>query len=445
MDAALPKAFRYNERQVKVYAHRLKTNIDWSKEAAAAKSKGDPYDPPSDDDGDTARDDYVKRICGDGLGGMRRTQTVELLSLQTLADLHSSLVCWSDEQPERCDWQERLRRYIKRREAGEQPLESAFGTTEDDDSQDVRTARFTGRRRQTDAALVIEDKLYVKGIEHGDAAFEADYATLIDDWKGLVGNSDPKIASISKGGGLDLRFDQIDLIRVGQPYWILHQGDCVHCFVVEQVRALRPSENKALRKGLSTSNIEGAPVGTAFVPFPRITCLSTPTMLRFAADDKHNYGLGHHILRWEDSLAMTQPRAGAESKAAEGGTQGEASMPNPWQVANLRTRRKDEGLLRKKQGKCLACSWRKAQVGILGGKSVRLPLASVEVDESDGTQPEAAVDGLDDYLTSICTPCAAILGLPTLPMADGGSVELDWDRINSEKDRQAGWTVFPMY
>lgn len=105
-------------------------------------------------------------------------------------------------------------------------------------------------------------------------------------------------------------------------------------------------------------------------------------------------------------------------------------------------------MLRKKQGKCLACSLRKAQVGILGGDSVRLPLAPTDPDEDDRTEDTPAVDGLDDHLTSICTPCAAILGLPTKPTStekeEETPLELDWDQI-AAMDHRAGWTVFPLY
>ena len=495
-DAALPRAFRYSDRQVKVYAHRLKTkyinsldrpfeakdvhrllhpsratqaetkahgpqaglcaaaqatgaslqptvftisffsgSIDWSEEYAAARNQKDLADGA---DGDNARDDYVKRICGDGLGGMRRTQTVELLSTQSLSTLHSSLVCWSNEQPERVGWRERLSRQA------EQHSGVQHGTIDHDaenEDQDVHSARYTGRPRQTDTALVIEDKLYSKGARHGDKAYEADYATLLQKWIESTGNTHIKAGWSSKGGDLDQRLDQIGAIRVGQPYWLLHQGDCVHCFVVEQVRALRPSEEAAMRRGTPASNIETAPLGAAFMPLPRITWLSTPAMLRFAADSKHSYGVGHHILQWEGSLPFPDSASAEAGSRAAGNT-----VSNPWQSAKLRIRRSDEAMLRQKQGKCLSCSLRKAQVGILGGVSVRLPLASNDPEQADSPQAEPTMDGLDDHLTSICTPCAALLGLPTRPIASTQTgPELDWDRIDKEKHRRAGWTVFPLY
>ncbi|KAJ9477047.1 hypothetical protein PHBOTO_000708 [Pseudozyma hubeiensis] len=510
MDAVLPSAFRLTERQSKVYAHRLKSkyinsldrpfqsndihrllrrvpprskptaarasesgssspkvvesssvplvftisffssNIDGSKEDAAAKRDADPSTANDDMDGDNMRDEYVKRICGDGLGGMKRAQTIQLLSNQTLSDLQSSLCCWSDEMPERFGWRNRLQRHEQRRVLSGSTHHFPVSGVCVEESTDVRLARYTGRRRQTDTALIIEDKLYTKGTRHGESSHEAGYATLLQEWKQSTGNADAKVGWSETGGNLDLRLDQVSALRVGQPYWLLHQGDCVHCFVIEQVRALRPSEQKALRQSAAAGNVESAPRGTEFVPFPRVTWLSTPAMLRFAADHNHNYGLGHHILRWEGTLPPLQPSQLREDVAAEvsGSKQGDATTQSSWQIANLRTRRKDEGMLRKKQGKCLACSLRKAQVGILGGDSVRLPLAPTNPDEDDGTQDTPAIDGLDDHLTSICTPCAAILGLPTESISTRKEeeipLELDWDQI-AAMDHRAGWTVFPLY
>ncbi|GAC96710.1 hypothetical protein PHSY_004294 [Pseudozyma hubeiensis SY62] len=506
MDAVLPSAFRFTERQLKVYANRLKSkyinsldrpfestdihrllhhapprnkptaaraseagsssstvvgsssaplvftisffssNIDGSREDAAAKRDADPSTTNDDTDGDNARDEYVKRICGDGLGGMKRAQTVRLLSNQTLSDLQTSLCCWSDELPERFGWRSRLQRHEQRRILSGSTHHFPVSGVGVEESTDVRLARYTGKRRQTDTALIIEDKLYTKGVHHGESSHEVDYATLFDQWKQSTGNTDAKVGWSERGGNLDLRLDQISALRAGQPYWLLHQGDCVHCFVIEQVRALRPSEQRALRKNAAGVNVESAPKGTEFVPFPRVTWLSTPAMLRFAADHNHNYGLGHHILRWEGTLPPSQPSQLREHVAPEasGSKQGDATPQTSWQIANLRTRRKDEGLLRKKQGKCLACSLRKAQVGILGGDSVRLPLAPTDPDKDDGTQDTPAIDGLDDHLTSICTPCAAILGLPTKSTSTGTSAELDWDQI-AAMDHRTGWTVFPLY
>lgn len=311
---------------------------------------------------------------------------------------------------------------------------------------DARYARFTGARRHTDAALIIENKLYSKGIRHGDAPHEADYATLLDQWRKSSGHADAEIGWTENGGDLNLRLDQLKPLRVGQPYWMLHQGDCIHSFVIEQVRALRPSEDMALQSPIAASSVENAPAGTAFVRFPRVTWLSSPAMLRFAADNKDNYGLGHRILHWEGLLPLYHSETGPEAGPRDT-SQIEASA---LQIAMGRTKRKDEGLVRKKQGKCLACALRKAQVGILGGDRVRVPTTSTGQETDDASaQDEAAIDGLDDHLVTVCTSCAALLGLPTRAVITGpdseGSIELDWQRIDREKGRHAGWTVFPMY
>ncbi|SPO19779.1 uncharacterized protein UTRI_00171_B [Ustilago trichophora] len=530
LDAALPSAFRFDQRQLQVYAHRLKpkyinsldrpfevkdihkllrptwqppassnahdaqsgpsnltdkskarshsnvftvsffsSSLGLSKEEAAASIQVEPSNTAPDTDGDSMRDDYVKRVCGDGLGGMRRSQTVELLSTHTLLDLQSSLVCWSDGQPERYGWRRRLARQLnKSRAIGKgqgagmhtgtpsqrQAQTSPQASLEHDDDEeedgnvDARLARFTGRRRETDAALVIEDKLYTRGVRHGDAAHEADYAKLLDDWKKSTGNITANVGWKAMGGDLNLRLDQLVSIRIGKPYWMLHQGDCVHCFVVEQVRALRPSEQLALQNSVTTVSVENAPAEAALIRFPRVTWLSTPTMLRFAADNKDNYGLGHRILHWDGLLPLTHPGLDLEASLQDASQAG-PSLPTALQIAMGRTKRKDEGLLRKKQGKCLACSWRKAQVGILGGDRVRFPSTTFDQDDDAAVQDDPVIEGLDDHLITVCTSCAALLGLPTRSantVRDSGeTVELDWQRIDSEKGRDAGWTVFPMY
>ncbi len=499
LDASLPNAFRFTERQLKVYAHRLKqkylNSLDRPFEAAQlhkllhhsrkvaqpgavqpsqdasvpgpsiqnAPSRPSVYhisffisslDPSTDDvaaqqkNADAAavsdvdaRDNYVKRICGDGLGGSKRSQTIELLSTQTLSDLLGTLVCWSDEQPERHGWQQRLQKtsYCPDATAAGQEAVASLqqDLSGDEESQETCSARYTGRRRHTDVALIIEDKLYSKGLRAGDALYEADYATLLNEWKSRCGLSDAQAGWSSSGGDLSLRLDQLGSIRIGRPYWLLHQGDCVHAFVIEQIRALRPLEEK----GTFSSDLENVPSGSAVTPFPRITWLSTPAMLRFAADDKDNYGLGHRILLWEGLMPMQSSGAGPEVGALAAG---DLTQRSALQVALGRTRRKDEGMLRKKQGKCLACLLRKAQIGILGGDRVRLPVGSD--DDERGKQTE--MSGLDDHLVTLCVSCAVILGLPTREPEAGASeapVQLDWQRIHAQKPRKAGWTVFPMY
>lgn len=511
LDAALPKAFRFEERQLQVYAHRLKpkyinsldrpfetrdvrrllrSSLDHSPSApaqgrhapskphvfdisffssslnlgerdAATRSKSDSSGNPSAAECDYTRDGYVKHICGDGLAGMKRTQTVELLSTHTLSDLQDSLFCWSDEQPERQGWHRRLKRQLRRPDIGDLSTEAASlsqhrgetaaqGGSEEDESvegnDDARFAQYTGERRQTDTALIIEGKLYSQGMRHGDAPHEADYATLIRDWNNDSAQGVAQIEWSEKGGSLGSRLDQINPIRIGQPYWILHQGDCVHCFVVEQVRALRPSEESAL-DGCDTTigSVESLPKGTVTTGFPRVTWLSTPSMLRFASDNKEDYGLGHRILYLDGLLPFSSIGAGLDSTSEPG-----SARQTAWQIAMGRTKRKEEGLLRKKQGKCLACSLRKAQVGILGGDRVHLPPSSGgDQSENESAHNEPVIDGLDDHLVAICTSCAAILGFPTR-QADGAypadaRVELDWQRISRDKDRNAGWTVFPLY
>jgi len=326
----------------------------------------------------------------------------------------------------------------------------AQGGSEEDESEeendDARFARYTGERRQTDTALIVEGKLYSRGMRHGDAPHEADYATLIRDWNNSSSQGVARIEWSEEGGSLGTRLDQINPIRVGQPYWILHQGDCVHCFVVEQVRALRPSEESALNgSNTTTGSVESLPKGTVTTSFPRVTWLSTPSMLRFASDSKEDYGLGHRILQLEGLLPCSVIGAGLDSTSEPN-----LARQTAWQVALGRTKRKEEGLLRKKQGKCLACSFRKAQIGILGGDRVRLPLSSGgDQSEDESAHNEPVVVGVDDHLVAICTSCAAILGFPTR-QADGphpaeARVELDWQQIDRDKDRRAGWTVFPLY
>ncbi|KAJ1037533.1 hypothetical protein NDA11_000266 [Ustilago hordei] len=524
LDAALPSAFRFDERQLQVYAHRLKPkyinsldrpfevrdvrrllrpsqnivgagvvvarsacvfngttevpnvltisfftgSLDFGKDDAATQDTTDPSGSPKELDGDSTRDDYVKRICGDGLGGMKRTQTVELISSQTLSDLQNSLFCWSDEQPERCGWRKRLKRkHLNPRGTQRGPELSntrhqsdpaneagseCESNDEDERNSDPRFARFTGQRRQTDTVLIIEDKMYNKGVRHGDALEEADYAALLAQWKTAPGQTNASVGWAEKAGDLNISIDQLNSFRVGQPYWLLHQGDCVHCFVIEQVRAMRPREQTWLADTSKTmTSVESAPGGSTVIGFPRVTWLSTPTMLRFTADNKDSYSIGHRILHLDTQVPSGYDELNEQGGSSSNSREAESSQPsNPWQIALSRTRRKEEGLLRKKQGKCLACSLRKAQVGILGGDRVRLPSNTVENHDNDATaQDERIVAGLDDHLTTLCTSCAALLGLPTR-QSDAAenpeaALELNWQHIDADKSRQAGWTVFPMY
>lgn len=529
MDAALPSAFRFDDRQLQVYAHRLKPkyinsldrpfeassvhgllrpsrdvsphlraptpqpvsfdekenekafsqpnvfvvsfftgSLDLGREGPMAQHKGSCLEGSAHQDGDITRDEYVKRICGDGLGGMKRSQTIELLSTQTLAHLQSSLVCWSDEQPERRDWRKRLHRQLSQHGMTELSSDADLqrdlpsqlqsetsglpsfeeGKTKDEERRDVRFARFTGGLRETDTALIIEDKLYSKGFHHGGAASEAAYLALLEEWKRSSGHAGATVGWSSNGGDFSTRLDQLKSIRVGQPYWMIHQGDCIHCFVIEQVRSLRPREQVALRQDSATASPESLPAAAAILRFPRITWLSTSTMLRFAADNKDNYSLGHRILHSEGLLPVSLTESSSETGRLSA-KEPDVMQQTAWQIAMGRTKRKHEGLLRRKQGKCLACSLRKAKVGILGGERVRLPSTSTDQGQDATAQDILNIDGVDDYLIAVCTPCAALLGLPACPPTVGPDaetpVQLDWQRIDRERDAQAGWTVFPMY
>ncbi|PWZ02901.1 hypothetical protein BCV70DRAFT_224530 [Testicularia cyperi] len=448
---------------------------------------GDPF--PSSRSAIAQSQSSVKRVAGEGPGGLRRSQTIEVLSDQPLDVLRQSLLCWSDEQPERLNWQSRLAKQVRKRQrrssgttgrSEQNALDFGIDDLIDIEDHNPLLSRFTGQRRQTDAVALIEGKLYGYGLRHGENMWEQDLATQIVDWIAESGNTDSALREVSIGGDMRMSFDELPPLRVGQPYWLLHQGDCVHCFMIEQIRQLRPAEAEFLAAAQSRvnvdakSNTEPGSVDTAdpsgsdlsdldALPFPRVTWLSNRAMLRFNAARTDNYSIGHRILASEGYSPFIYKSTAAPTLI---GT--ERMQLSAFVAERSRNQRLHESLLRTRQGKCFACNSRKAQIGILGGSNVRLPPQPSETATSAPTLPlrsksptgsNIAVEGIDEHLTTLCLACAVLLGVPVLQenqqqhqltpdmpnRHSHDSIRIDWDTINRNKQVGDGWTIFPIY
>ena len=148
---------------------------------AEAESSGNEAKAPhaSSDEGFTKPGE--RRGKGDGPLGMKRSQTIEVLSTDTLDAIVTSLLCWSEDQAERTGFKDRLREKALHQDS----QTSANGDSDEDfdmelyqeqPNDDMRFARFTGRKRATDLCLLIEGRLYGKGAREGDEPWESDYA-----------------------------------------------------------------------------------------------------------------------------------------------------------------------------------------------------------------------------------------------------------------------------
>ncbi|EPQ32396.1 uncharacterized protein PFL1_00592 [Pseudozyma flocculosa PF-1] len=348
----------------------------------------------------------LPRRQGDGPGGMRRSQTIEVRSDQNVSVILDAMLCWSDDQPERVGWRKRLARQALGDESDE-VIEDYFGSPSDQgqgidfDGQEPVCARFTGRKRTSDSCMVIEGRLYGGGIRAGDQPWEADYASL------LSRHFPDADGRPQQPGDVATRFDELPAIRVGQPYWILHQGDCVHSFTLDCVRALRPEEQPSSVGAMP----QGSPSNSVF---PRVTWMAGPAVLRFISTDRDNVGIGHRILKGEGHAHYA---FGSTSQAGVLGA--ERSKTKAW-ASHGTAKRKEGSALRTRYGKCTACQIRKAQIGILGGERVRIRRATRSRDgrkeHADVEEDEAAttLSGMDEHLVSVCPQCAVLMGVARL-------------------------------
>ncbi|KAG2150536.1 snRNA-activating protein of 50kDa MW C terminal-domain-containing protein [Suillus clintonianus] len=75
----------------------------------------------------------------------------------------------------------------------------------------------------------------IEGLVYGDRSENTDYAEkLIAHFQKLPEGKRPKITKASTSAS-ETAFSALTL-RIHQPYWILHQGNCEHFFVIDQIR-----------------------------------------------------------------------------------------------------------------------------------------------------------------------------------------------------------------
>ncbi|TFK54170.1 hypothetical protein OE88DRAFT_1625240 [Heliocybe sulcata] len=141
-----------------------------------------------------------------GPGYFTRSSQHAVLSSQTLGDLFEAIPCTSNELP------------------AETLLE---GTVVGYDAQSPPTP-------SPGCVICIE------GLAYGDGQNEPDYADKLLEF--LEKSPDSKRPSIKKGPSVyDTKFSSLTL-RLNEPYWLLHQGNCEHFLVIDQIRLLHPED-----------------------------------------------------------------------------------------------------------------------------------------------------------------------------------------------------------
>lgn len=139
---------------------------------------------------------------------LTRSSQHAVLSTQTLGDLLHVLPCASSNMPmEELDAEGDVSGYNFRDQTGE----------------------------HSGCLFCIEDLIY------GDGRETADYAEkLIAHFQKLPEDKRPQIKTASTSAS-ETTFDALTL-RIHQPYWILHQGNCEHFFVIDQIRLAHASD-----------------------------------------------------------------------------------------------------------------------------------------------------------------------------------------------------------
>ncbi|KXN91049.1 snRNA-activating protein complex subunit 3 [Leucoagaricus sp. SymC.cos] len=82
----------------------------------------------------------------------------------------------------------------------------------------------------------------IEGTAYGDGR-EGDYAAKLVDHLATVSKSKPPLEKAT--GSLDATILSSLSIRVNEPYWLLHRGNCEHFVVIEQIRTVHPSDPRA--------------------------------------------------------------------------------------------------------------------------------------------------------------------------------------------------------
>ncbi|RPD74311.1 hypothetical protein L226DRAFT_571748 [Lentinus tigrinus ALCF2SS1-7] len=173
-----------------------------------------------------------------------------LLASQTLGDLFEAIPCTSNELPQEVR----------------------------DESGNITAYTYKGQRRKDDmevdsgggAVICIGDVLY------GDGQSEDDYADkLVITLQSLPKNRRGKL---SKGPSMhDTKLSSLT-IRLHEPYWVLHAGNCEHFFSIASVRLRHPSDPQG-----------GYPLTTQITPplsdFCRI-CTKVPAVYSIVGDKR---------------------------------------------------------------------------------------------------------------------------------------------------------------
>ncbi|KAH9935308.1 snRNA-activating protein of 50kDa MW C terminal-domain-containing protein [Fomitopsis serialis] len=144
---------------------------------------------------------------------LRLSQHV-MLSSQTLGDLFNVIPCQSD--------------HIHA-EAGNEP-------THDSGEQSTPNSADTAREGDSGAVMWIDNTLY------GDGREPADYAKKVLKLLNTLPSDRKERPDLVKGPPMrDATFASLSL-RLHQPYWLLHAGNCEHHFVIEHVRLHHPAD-----------------------------------------------------------------------------------------------------------------------------------------------------------------------------------------------------------
>lgn len=148
-----------------------------------------------------------------------RKQIIHILSTQTLADLRDVMNCVADRIPQ---------------------------TSND---------RWIDGKWEAGSVIMIENVLFGDRRKISGSTDKLDYGLLLHQLAPSVIqlpsesvtttclSNDPKIAQVSQLGMEDVQFMQLT-VRIGEPYWLMHQGNCEHLFTIDEIRAIHHSDPK---------------------------------------------------------------------------------------------------------------------------------------------------------------------------------------------------------
>lgn len=144
-----------------------------------------------------------------GPGYFSRSSQHAVLSSQTLGDLFEAIPCTSNEIPKEI----------------------------------IRDGELVGYDAKGPPEPSTGCVICLEGVAYGDGQNESDYA---DKLLGVLAKLPPnKCTPLKKGPSIyDTAFSSLTL-KLNEPYWLLHQGNCEHFLVVDQIRLLHPGDPPA--------------------------------------------------------------------------------------------------------------------------------------------------------------------------------------------------------